>query len=88
MSERLEELKRIMKAFDALASAAQAAVKCVVESLVRDPDTSDVEIAHLNALLALRRPGSDDGRHQRRASPSRKRTQYAHRVALALSQSS
>ena len=89
MSEWLEELKRIMKAFDALASAAQAAVKCVVESLVRDPDTSDVEISHLNALLALRgMPRSDDGRHQRRASLSHKRTQYAHRAALALSHSS
>jgi hypothetical protein len=86
MSEWLEELERVMKAFDALPSAAQAAVKSVVESLVRDPDTSDVEIAHLNALLALRRPGSDDGRHQRRASLSHKRTQYAHRAALALPQ--
>jgi hypothetical protein len=88
MSDWLEELDRIMQAFDALPSAAQDAVNSAVESLVRDPDTSDAEIAHLNALLALRRPGSDDGRHQRRASLSQKRTQYAHRIALALSQSS
>jgi hypothetical protein len=88
MSDWLEELERIVKAFDALPSAAQDAINSVVESLLHDPDTSDAEIAHLNALLALHgMQKSDDGRHQRRAHFPQKPTQYAHRVALALSQS-
>jgi hypothetical protein len=87
MSDWLEELERILKEFDALPSAAQDAVNAVVESLVHDPNTPGAEIAHLNALLALHRTHSDDGRQQRRASLSQKRTQYAHRITLALSQS-
>ena len=87
-SDWLEELERITKAFDALPSAAQEAVNAVVESLVHDPDTSDDEIARLNALLAVYRSHSGDRQHQRQASLSHKRTQYAHRIALALSQSS
>jgi hypothetical protein len=87
-SDWLEELERTLKAFDALSSAAQDAVNAVVESFVHDPATSQAEISHLNALLALHgMPQSDDGRHQRRANFSQKRTQYTHRAALALSQS-
>ena len=86
MSDWLEELERTLTAFDALPRAAQDAVNSVVESFVQDPETSQAEISRLNALLMLRAmPHSDDGRHQRRASLSHKRTQYAHRVALALS---
>ena len=87
-SDWLDELDRILNGFDALPSAAQDAVNAVVESLVRDPDISDAEIAHLNALLALRRSGSDDGRHQRGVSLAHMRTKNAHRLALPLSQSS
>jgi hypothetical protein len=88
MSDWLEELERTLKAFDALPSAAQDAVNAVVESFVRDPETNQAEISHLNALLALHgMQKSDDGRHQRRAHFPQKPTQYAHRVALALSQS-
>jgi hypothetical protein len=89
MSDWLEELGRTLKAFDALPSAAQDAVKVVVESFVNDPETSQAEISHVSALLALHGMAqSEAGRHQRRASISQKRTQYAHRVALALTQSS
>ena len=88
MSDWLEELERILKEFDALPSAAQDAVNSVVGSLLRDPNTRDVEIVHLNALLALHRMRSDDGRKPHRASLSQKRTQYAHRITLALSQGS
>jgi hypothetical protein len=88
MSDWLEELERILKGFDALPNAAQDAVNSVVKSLVHDPNTGDSEIAHLNALIAQNGPRSDDGRQQRRASLSPKRTQYLHRIALALSQSS
>ena len=86
--ERLEELERILNGFDALPSAAQEAVGSVVESLGHDPDTSDAEIGHLNALLAPHGPRSVDGRHQRWASRAHKRTQSAHRIALTLSHSS
>ena len=89
MSDWLEELERTLQAFDALPSAAQDAVNSVVESIVHDPETSPAEISHLNALLALHAMlRSEDGRQQRRTSLSQKRTQYVHRVALALSQSS
>ena len=84
----LKELERILKGFDALPSCAQEAVSTVVESLAHDPDTSLAEIAQLNVLLAPYRPRSDDRRHQRGASLSQERTQYAHRIALTLSQSS
>jgi hypothetical protein len=78
-----------LQAFDGLPCAAQDAVNAVVESFVHDPETSQAEISHLNALLALHgMPHSDDGRHHRRTSLSQKRPQYAHRAALALSQSS
>ena len=88
MSDWLEELERTLKAFDALPSAAQDAVNAVVESFVRDSETSHAEISHLNALLALHgMPQSDEGRHQCRANFPQKRTQCAHRVALTLSQS-
>ena len=89
MSDWLEELERTLKAFGALPLAAQDAVNSVIESFVHDPETSNTEISHLNGLFALHgMPRSDDGRQQRRASLSQKRTQYAHRVALAFSQSS
>ena len=88
MSDWLEELERIMKAFDALPSAAQEAVNSVAESLALDPNTSDADIAQLSALLALHKPSSDDERQQRPTSLSQKRTRYAHRIALSLSQSS
>ena len=88
MSDWLEELERIMKAFDALPSAAQEAVNSVVESLALDPNTSDAEIAQLNALLALHKPSADDGRQQLPTSLSQKRMRYAHRIALSLAQSS
>jgi hypothetical protein len=88
MSDWLDEVERISKGFDALPSAAQHAVSSVVDSLLHDPNTSDSEIAHLNALIAQHMPRSNNGRQQRRASLSQKRTQYAHRIALALSQSS
>ena len=80
MSDWLEELERIMKAFDALPSAAQDAVKSVVESLVRDPDTSDAEIAHANALLARHTPHPEPGqRHRgsRQASVTARRLRYS-----------
>lgn len=85
MSDWLEELERILNGFDALPSAAQDAVRSVVESIARDPDTGDAEIRHLDALLAPYRSRSDDGRQQRRASLSQERTQYAQRIALAQS---
>ena len=89
MSDWLEELERTLTAFDALPRAAQDAVKSVVESFVHDRETSQAEISRLNALLALHgMPHSSDGRHQHWASLSHKRTHYAHRVALALSESS
>ena len=88
MSDWLQELERILKSFDALPSAAQDAINSVVESLVRDPNTSDAEISRLNALLTLDRTRTDDGQHQRRASRSQKRAHYAHRISLALSKSS
>ena len=88
MSDWLEELEQILKGFDALPSRAQDAVNSVVESLLHDPDTSDAETAPLSALLARHKPPSDDGLHQGRVSLSQKRTQFAHRIALALSQSS
>ena len=87
-SDWLEELERILKEFDALPSHAQDAVSSVINSLLHDPDTSDVEITHLNALLARHRPRSDDRRQQHRPSLSQERTQFAHRIALTLSQSS
>ncbi|MGZ6563166.1 MAG: hypothetical protein ACXVH1_26945 [Solirubrobacteraceae bacterium] len=86
-SDWLEELERILKEFDALPNHAQDAVSSVVNSLLHDPDTSDSEITHLNALIARHRPRSDEGRQHRRPSLSKKRTQYAHRIALTLSQS-
>ena len=65
MSDWLEELERTLTAFDGLPRAAQDAVNAVVESFVHDPETSQAEISHLNALLALHgMPHSDDGRHQ------------------------
>ena len=89
ISDWLEELERTLTAIDGLPRAAQDAVKAVVESFAHDPETNQAEISHLNALLALHgMPHSDDGRHRRRTSLSQKRTQYAHRAALALSQSS
>jgi hypothetical protein len=89
MSDWLEELERTLTAFDALPRPAQDAVNSVVESFVHDPETSQAEISHLKTLLAPHgMPRSDDGRQQRRANLSQKRTQYAHRVALAFSQSS
>ena len=86
MSDWLEELERILTGFDTLPSAAQDAVNSVVESLLHDPDTGGAEIAQLNALLAARTTGCD-GRHQRRATPSQTRTRYAHRLLIAISQS-
>ncbi len=88
ISDWLEELERIMQAFDTLPSAAQDAVNSVIESLARDTNTSDAEIAHLNALLALHKSSLDDGRQQRPTSRSQKRSYYADRIALSLSQSS
>jgi hypothetical protein len=57
-SDWLEELERILKEFDALPNHAQDAVSSVVNSLLHDPDTSDSEITHLNALIARHRPRS------------------------------
>ena len=89
MSDWLEELERILKAFDALPSAAQNAVNSVVESFVHDPATSHAEISHLNALFALHgAPHSDGGQPQRRARLLHKRADHATRVALAFTQSS
>ena len=65
MRDWLEELERILKAFDALPSAAQEAVNSVIESLALDPNTSDAEIAQLNTMLARYKPSADDGRQQR-----------------------
>lgn len=48
----LEELERILKRADAMSSVAQNAVSSVVESFLHDPDTTDTEIASVNALLA------------------------------------
>lgn len=87
MRDWLEELERIMKAFDALPSAAQEAVNSVVESLALDPNTSDAEIAQLNTILARYKSSADDDRQQRPESLSQKRTRCAHRVALSLSPS-
>ena len=69
-------------------TAAQDAVSSLVDSLLHDPDTSEAEVTHLNALIAQHRPRSDDGRQLRRASLSQTRTQYACHIALALSQRS
>ena len=85
ISDWLEELEQTLQGFDALPIAAQHAVRSVVDSIAHDPVTSDAEIARLDGLLAAYRPGSDDWRDQRRASISRERTQYARRIALALS---
>jgi hypothetical protein len=48
----LEELEQILKRADAMSSVAQHAVTSVVESFLRDPDTTDTEIASVNALVA------------------------------------
>jgi hypothetical protein len=48
----LEELERILKRADAMSSVAQDAVSSVVESFLHDPDTTETEIASVNALLA------------------------------------
>lgn len=48
----LEELETILERADAMSSVAQDAVSSVVESFLRDPDTTDTEIASVNALLA------------------------------------
>jgi hypothetical protein len=52
----LDELERILKRFDAMSNAAQDAVSSVVESFLHDPDTTDAEIAHVNALRARHKP--------------------------------
>lgn len=46
------ELEQIVSKFDALPSAAQDAVRSVVESLLRDPKATAFERAQANALLA------------------------------------
>ena len=48
----LEELETILKRADAMSSVAQDAVSSVVESFLHDPDTTDTEIASVNALFA------------------------------------
>ena len=85
VSDWLEELERVLKEFDALPTAAQDAVSSLVHSLLHDPDTSEAEVTHLNALIAQHRPRSHDRRQQCWASLSQTRTQYAHRIALAQS---
>jgi hypothetical protein len=48
----LAELEQIVSRSDALPSAAQVAVRSVVESLLRDPETTALELAQAHALLA------------------------------------
>ena len=48
----LAELEQIVSRLDALPSAAQAAVRSVVESLLRDPEATALELAQARALLA------------------------------------
>jgi hypothetical protein len=48
----LAELEQIVSRFDALRSAAQDAVRSVVESLLRDPDRSSAELSQPGALPA------------------------------------
>jgi hypothetical protein len=50
----LAELEQIVSRFEALPSAAQDAVRSVVESLLRDPETTALERVHAHALLAPR----------------------------------
>jgi hypothetical protein len=50
----LAELEQIVSRSDALPSAAQVAVRSVVESLLRDPETTALELAQAHALLAPR----------------------------------
>jgi len=50
----LAELQQILSRSDALPSAAQVAVRSVVESLLRDPETTALELAQAHALLAPR----------------------------------
>ena len=83
ISDWLEELERTLQGFDPLPIAAQHAVRSTVDSIARDPATSDAEIAQLNLLLAAYRPGSHDWRHQRRANLPTKRPQHGHRITLA-----
>ena len=54
----LEELERILERFDTMSSAAQNALSSVIDSFLHDPDTTDVEIVHVDALLASRKPPS------------------------------
>ena len=88
ISDWLQELEHTLQGFDALPIAAQHAVRSAVDSIAHDPLTSNAERARLDGLLAAYRPGSTDPRHQRRANIPTKRTQHAHRITLALSQSS
>jgi hypothetical protein len=48
----LAELEQIVSRLEALPSAAQDAVRSVVESLLRDPETTALERVHAHALLA------------------------------------
>ena len=75
-SDLLRELNQILKQFDTLPSAVQRAIASVVESLLRDPDLSDAEIAHLNALLP----------HQTRGAVSRDFLRRGNSSELAKSQ--
>jgi hypothetical protein len=52
----LEELERIVRRFDAMSSAVQIAVLSACESVLDDLDITEVEKAHLVALLARRKP--------------------------------
>ena len=47
----LEELETILKRADPMSSVAQDAVSSVVESFLHDRDTTDTEIANVNALF-------------------------------------
>jgi len=67
-SDRLEELERILKGFDAIPDAARDVVRSVVESLLHDPATTDAEIAHANVLLARRVQRVQETSPQRRPS--------------------
>jgi hypothetical protein len=50
----LAELEQLVGRFEALPSAAQDAVRSVVESLLRDPETTALERVNAQALLAPR----------------------------------
>ena len=86
-SDWLAELEVALKRFEAIPSAAQDAVRSVVESLLNDPETTKGEIAYARALLANSDRRSEDTRHRREPSLLEQPIHYGFRVALTRPQS-